>query len=79
MAELFTAKYHLLWALLLALALFLPVRQVIWVLAVRRVQQKTGEPADAGAQARLKRRAGATAALLCLIVGYLYTATWWTP
>lgn len=79
MSELFTAKYHLLWALLLALALFVPVRQVIWVMAVRRVQRRTGEPADTEMQARLKRRAGTTAALLCLIVGYLYTATWWTP
>lgn len=78
MAELFTAKYHLLWALLLAVALFLPVRHLIWVLSVRRVQRRTGSPADGELQQRLKRRAGVTAGLLCFVVAYFYTATWWS-
>lgn len=77
MAELFTAKYHLLWALLLAAALFFPVRQFIWALSVRRAQRLSGEPADEATQRALKRRAAFTAALLSLIVGFLYTSTWW--
>jgi hypothetical protein len=77
MAEIFTEKYHLLWALLLAAALFLPVRRLIWVLSVRRVQRLEGQEADPERQRVLMRRAGATAALLCFLVGYLYTSTWW--
>lgn len=77
MAEIFTEKYHLLWALLLAAALFFPVRRLIWVLSVRRVHRLEGQEADPERQRALMRRAGATAALLCFLVGYLYTLTWW--
>lgn len=77
MAELFTAKYHVLWALLMAAALFFPVRQLIWVLSVRRAQRQAGRPADDARQRTLRRRAGFTAALISLVVGYLYTSTWW--
>lgn len=73
MANLFSADYQYLWAALLALALFLPVRRLIWILMVRRAARET-EP-DASEQARLKRRAGATAALLCFVFSLLYTAT----
>lgn len=51
MAEIFTAKYMLLWALILGGALFLPVRQFVWVLFVRRVE-KDG-PADEATQSAL--------------------------
>ena len=72
MEALFTKDYELLWALLLALALFLPVRQIIWVLYLRR-DRKQGEIAEEARQ-RLKLRAGATAALLCFVFAYLYTS-----
>ncbi len=71
MERYFTAQYSLLWALALALALFFPLRQLIWVLYVRRAERKA---ALAGQQRRaLKRRAAVTAALLCLVFSYFYT------
>ncbi|MGF1608570.1 MAG: hypothetical protein ACFCUQ_04190 [Kiloniellales bacterium] len=71
MEALFSKDYGLLWAVLLALALFLPVRQLLWVLYVRRAQ-KTGEDIETAKQ-RLKRRASFTAGLLCFVFAYLYT------
>lgn len=78
MAELFTIEYHLLWTVVLALALFLPVRQLIWVLAVRRRQAQAaqkGEQLAEEVKQSLKRRAGVTSALLCLVFAFLYTST----
>ena len=71
MERYFTAEYSLLWALGLALALFYPMRQLIWVLYVRRAERKV-ELADQQRQA-LKRRAAVTAALLSLVFSYFYT------
>ena len=71
MEALFTQDYFLLWALLLAVALFFPVRHLIWVLSMRRAQRH-GEPDEAEGQ-RLKRRATVTAILLCLVFSALYT------
>lgn len=71
MERYFTADYRLLWALALALALFYPLRQLIWVLYVRRAGRK-GEVSDEQRQA-LKRRAAVTAALLGLVFAYFYT------
>ncbi len=68
MEALFSPEFKWLWAAALGLALFFPVRQLIWVLSVRRLQRRMGElPADAVRQS-LKHRAGATSALLCLIL-----------
>ena len=72
MAEFFSAQYIVLWMLLLAALLFLPVRQLIWVLTVRRAERRLGGPTDEGERLRLKRRAGVTAALLCLVFSALY-------
>ncbi len=73
MAELFTERYLLLWAVALALALFFPVRRLIWVLMVRRAMRKT--QLDEAEQLRLKKRAGVTAALLVFVFAYLYMGT----
>jgi hypothetical protein len=73
MAELFTSKYALLWDLALTAALFFPVRQIIWVLSVRRAERDGIE--DEERRARLKRRAGVTAALLAFVFAYAYTRT----
>ena len=70
MERYFTAEYSLLWALALALALFYPLRQLIWVLTVRRAERKA-ELADEQRRA-LKRRAAFTAALLGLVFSYFY-------
>ncbi len=71
MAELFTAKYQLLWMIALAGAMFIPVRQMIWVISVRRAE-RDGDKNENRRQT-LKRRAGATAALLVFVFAYVYT------
>ena len=73
MAELFSPEYWLLWAAILAVALFFPVRQLIWVLYVRRAQNAQGAELEEAEKDRLKRRAAATAALLCAVFSVLYT------
>lgn len=76
MADLFTLKYHLMWTVVLALALFLPVRQLIWVLSVRRQQAKAaqaGEELGEEMKQTLKRRAGFTSVLLCFVFAFFYT------
>jgi type VI protein secretion system component VasK len=72
MEALFTEAFMPLWALVLALALFFPVRQLIWVIYVRRAARKA--EVDAAERARLKRRAGVTSALLSLVFAFLYTS-----
>ncbi len=62
------------WVLILALALFFPVRQLIWALAVRRAEKREG-PTDEARRQSLKRRAAVTAALLSFVFAYFYTAT----
>lgn len=72
MEALFTRDYMLLWALLLGAALFYPVRQLIWVLYMRRANRQ-GEP-DEAEGLRLKKRATATAVLICFVFAVLYTS-----
>ncbi len=72
MEELFSAKYQYLWMILLAAMLFLPVRQLIWVLMVRRAQKKLGQDIDIAEQDRLRNRAAVTAALLCFVFSAFY-------
>ncbi len=73
MEALFSSQYSSLWAVLLAVALFIPVRQLIWVMTVRRAIRKgSEEKVDAAEQSRLKKRAGFTAALLCLLFSFAY-------
>ncbi len=73
MEALFTSEYSSLWAILLAAALFIPVRQLIWVMTVRRAVRKGGEEKiGAAEQQRLKKRAGVTSALLCLLFSFAY-------
>lgn len=77
MQSLFTPEYRWLWTVALTAALFWPVRRLIWVLTVRRAIQKGGEETvDTVEQARLKRRAGVTAAMLCFVFSYFYVKTW---
>ncbi|TVR96075.1 MAG: hypothetical protein EA406_12765 [Rhodospirillales bacterium] len=73
MEELFSPRYQWLWTAVLALALFIPVRQLIWILSVRREQrQRQGELPDEERRAALKSRAGVTSALLCFVFSVLY-------
>ena len=71
MEDLFTKDVMPLWALALALALFVPVRQFIWVVYVRRAMRE-GE-VEEEERVRLKRRAGFTAGLLCFVFAFIYT------
>ena len=72
MEALFNQDYFLLWAFLLAVALFFPVRQLIWVLYMRRAQRQ-GEP-DEDEGRRLRKRATVTAILICFVFSALYTS-----
>jgi len=72
MDVLFTKTFMPMWAVVLALALFLPVRQLIWVIYVRRAMRK-GEVDDDESR-RLKKRAGVTSALLSFVFAYLYAS-----
>jgi hypothetical protein len=74
MADLFGPYSTTIWALVLAVALFFPVRQLIWVLSVRRAEKRDGSSDEARRRA-LKRRATVTAALLCFIFSYFYTVS----
>ncbi len=79
MQTLFTSQYSSLWAVLLAAALFIPVRQLIWVMTVRRALRKGGgEKVDDAEQARLKKRASVTSALLCLLFSFAYVQVLFT-
>ena len=73
MEALFSFEYRYLWVVVLAAALFFPVRQMIWVLTVRRAIRKGGEEnVDAAERERLKRRASVTSALLCILFSAVY-------
>lgn len=61
-----------LWSAALAVALFYPVRQLIWVLAVRREQRRSGELPDESVREGLKQRATVTSILLCLVFAAVY-------
>ena len=79
MEAMFASEYRYLWGALLAAALFFPVRQLIWVLTVRRSIRKGGEEkANAAEQERLKRRAGFTSALMCFLFSFAYVSVLFT-
>ena len=60
-----------LWIILLSIALFFPVRQMIWVLYVRK-KQKTQKIVSEDEKKILKKRATFTSILLCIVFSYLY-------
>ena len=59
------------WVVVLSVALFLPVRQMIWVLYVRK-KQKSQEIVSDDEKKILKKRATFTSVLLCIVFSYLY-------
>lgn len=72
MEAIFTAEYRWPLSIALALALFFPVRQLIWVMSVRREQRKTGKLPAEETMLTLKRRASFTSGLLCLVFSATY-------
>ena len=59
------------WIILLSLVLFFPVRQLIWVLYVRK-KQKTQKIVSDEEKKKLKKRATFTSVLLCIVFSYIY-------
>ena len=64
--------YRWLWSAALAVALFFPIRHLIWVLAVRKEQRRAGQLPDEKMQKYLKGRATVTSGLLCLVFAAAY-------
>ena len=60
-----------LWIIFLSLALFFPVRKLIWVLYIRK-KQKTQKLVSDEEKDSLKKRATFTAILLCIVFSYIY-------
>ena len=71
----FTSFYILfhdpIWVAVLSMVLFFPVRQLIWILYVRKKQKSQKIVSDEEKKA-LKRRATFTSVLLCIVFSYLY-------
>ena len=61
------------WVILLSTVLFFPVRQLIWVLYVRK-KQKTQKIVSDEEKKILKKRATFTSVLLCIVFSYLYVS-----
>ena len=61
------------WVLVLSIALFFPVRQMIWVLYVRK-KQKSQKAVSDDEKKILKKRATFTSVLLCIVFSYLYVS-----
>ncbi len=72
MEGLLSPDYRWLWSTALAVVLFFPVRQMIWVLSVRREQRRAGELPDEKMRQYLKGRATVTSGLLCLVFAAAY-------
>ena len=67
----YTTFHDPLWIILLSIALFFPVRKLIWVLYVRK-KQKTQKSVSDEEKSILKKRATFTAILLCIVFSYIY-------
>lgn len=69
----YIAFHDPIWTILLSVVLFFPVRQLIWVLYVRK-KQKTQEFVSEEEKISLKKRATLTSVLLCIVFSYLYVS-----
>ena len=67
----YIAFHDPIWVVLLSVALFFPVRQLIWVLYVRK-KQKSQKMVSDEEKKNLKKRATFTSALLCIVFSYIY-------
>ena len=69
----YTSFHDPIWVVVLSTALFLPVRQLIWVLYVRK-KQKSQKTVSDDEKMALKKRATFTSVLLCIVFSYLYVS-----
>ena len=67
----YTTFHDPIWVILLSIALFFPVRQLIWVLYVRK-KQKSQQAVSEEERKVLKKRATFTSILLCIVFSYIY-------
>ena len=67
----YTSFHDPIWVIILSAALFFPVRQLIWVLYVRKKQKGKSEVSEEE-KISLKKRANFTSILLCIVFSYLY-------
>ena len=67
----YIAFHDPIWIVTLAVALFFPVRKLIWVLYVRKKQKSQTTVSD-DEKKNLKKRATFTSVLLCIVFSYLY-------
>ena len=71
LTEIYIVFHDPIWVLVLSMALFFPVRQLIWVLYVRK-KQKAQKTVSEEEKKGLKKRATFTSVLLCIVFSYLY-------
>ena len=71
MKSFYIAFHDPIWVIVLTMALFFPVRQMIWVLYVRK-KQKSQKTVSDDERTQLKKRATFTSILLCVVFSYLY-------
>ncbi len=69
----YMAFHDPIWVIVLTTALFFPVRQLIWVLYVRK-KQKSQKSVSDDEKMSLKRRANFTSILLCIVFSYVYVS-----
>ena len=67
----YIAFHDPIWVVALSSALFFPVRQMIWVLYVRKKQKSQGNVSEEEKKI-LKKRETFTSILLCVVFSYLY-------
>jgi len=67
----YIAFHDPIWVVVLSVSLFFPVRQMIWVLYVRK-KQKSQKIVSDDEKKILKKRATFTSVLLCIVFSYLY-------
>ena len=69
----YIAFHDPIWVVVLSVALFFPVRQLIWVLYVRK-KQKSQKTVSDEEKKILKKRSTLTSVLLCIVFSYLYVS-----
>ncbi len=73
LSSFYIAFHDPIWVIVLTTALFFPVRQLIWVLYVRK-KQKSQKSVSDDEKMSLKRRANFTSILLCIVFSYVYVS-----
>ena len=73
LTQYYTTFHDPFWVIILSIALFFPVRQLIWVLYVRK-KQKAQQTVSEDEKKILKKRANFTSILLCIVFSYVYVS-----